>query len=95
MKPMESEKKNSKSSIFWINMSQKPERTFAVCVKNDGYDASLEVRKIYEIIEDKKASDMNFVRVLDESGEDYLYPTEFFLPIDLPQDIAQALDKAA
>lgn len=76
-------------------MSQKPERTFAVCVKNDGYDASLEVRKIYEIIEDKKASDMNFVRVLDESGEDYLYPTEFFLPIDLPQDIAQALDKAA
>src|SRR5215470_10490209 len=68
-----------------IAMSDKAEQEFAICVKNMDYPASLEVRKIYEILPDAKAAKHGLVRVIDESGEDYLYPADYFVPIELPQ----------
>jgi uncharacterized protein YnzC (UPF0291/DUF896 family) len=50
---------------------------FLLCVDNDGYEASLGLRKLYDKIPDKEAEELNQVRIIDESGEDYLYPTEF------------------
>ncbi len=71
------------------------EMQFAVCVNNEGYPASLEVRKIYQAIPDARAAEHQLVRVIDESGEDYLYPADFFMPIDLPQAVVEALSLAA
>src|SRR5919198_5723547 len=58
---------------------------FLLCVKNDDYPASLEVRKVYQAIPDAAAAARHFVRVVDESGEDYLYPDSYFVPIEVPQ----------
>lgn len=58
---------------------------FLICVRNDGYTASLELRKVYVAVADVGAATRGFVRVIDESGEDYLYPEDFFVPIELPQ----------
>jgi len=62
-----------------------------VCVKNTEYEASLELRKIYELVDDKEASDHRQIRIIDESGEDYLYPEDFFVRIDLPQSLEKQL----
>jgi hypothetical protein len=59
-------------------------RKFLLCVDNEGYEASLEVRKLYEKLPDKEAERHNQVRIIDESGEDYLYPAKCFAPIGLP-----------
>ena len=67
---------------------------FAVCIKNDGYLASLEVRKIYRMIPDARAAEHQLVRVIDESGEDYLYPVDYFVPIELPQALIEVLSAA-
>ena len=76
-------------------MEQKnSKKMFVVCLKNEGYAASLELRKIYEVIPDERAADHQMIRVVDESGEDYLYPSDFFIPIDLPEPIEQALSLA-
>jgi hypothetical protein len=64
---------------------------FAVCIRNQEYEASLELRKIYEVIEDPEAEKHQMLRVVDEEGEDYLYPAAWFLPIELPQNIEQAI----
>lgn len=71
-------------------MSEK-ERRFAVCIRNEGYEESLEPRKIYEILEDAKAEQHGMIRVIDEEGEDYLYPKQWFLSIQLPESIEQAV----
>jgi len=76
-------------------MEQKnSKKVFVVCIKNEGYAASLELRKIYEVIPDEPAADHQMIRVVDESGEDYLFPSDFFIPIDLPKPIEQALSLA-
>ena len=67
------------------------ELRFVVCIKNDGYPASLELRKLYQTIHDDGAAEHGLVRVIDESGEDYLYPVDYFLPIELSQAIIKAL----
>jgi hypothetical protein len=64
---------------------------FVVCVRNEGYEVSLELRKIYQTIPDTGAARHHLLRVVDESGEDYLYPEDFFLPIELPKAIEKAL----
>lgn len=64
---------------------------FAVCVHNEDYEVSLELRKIYRIIPDATAAEHDLLRVIDESGEDYLYPQLYFIPIELPQEIEEAL----
>ena len=69
-------------------------KKFAVCLKNKGYEASLELRKIYQVLPDPEAAKHRQVRVIDESGEDYLYPQSFFAPIDLPQSLRRAVQAA-
>jgi len=70
-------------------------RRFVVCVKNEGYEVSLERRKIYVSIEDQEAQTHKLIRVIDESGDDYLFPERMFIPIELPQPIRRALLTAA
>ena len=64
---------------------------FVVCVRNEGYEASLELRKIYQVIPDTGAARHHLLRVVDESGEDYLYPQDFFLSIELPKALEKAV----
>lgn len=66
-------------------------KQFMVCIRNRGYEASLEIRKIYEILVDKEAQKYNQIRVIDESGEDYLYPVEYFASIRLPSSTKEKL----
>jgi hypothetical protein len=65
-------------------------RQFLLCVKNEAYPASLEVRKVYRALPDPVAAARGFVRVIDESGEDYLYPSDFFVAVELPHAAASA-----
>lgn len=64
-------------------MTIKPK--FVVCIENKNYPASLKFGKIYRVIEDEKAAEHKMLRVIDESGEDYLYSEKSFAPIKLPQ----------
>lgn len=66
-------------------------RFFAVCVRNPGYEASLERHKIYAVLCDAEAEKEHDIRVIDESGEGYLYPAEWFVPIDVPDQVAASL----
>lgn len=66
---------------------------FVLCVKNDDCD-DLETRKVYSIIPDEKAEKEGYFRVIDESGEDYLYPASYFVHIHLPQKAEQAIAAA-
>jgi hypothetical protein len=66
---------------------------YALCIKNRGYAAALEVRKVYRVISDHVAKGRGLVRVVDESGEDYLYPVGFFLPLELPRAAIKVLSK--
>lgn len=70
------------------------EHLFAICIHNENYPAALELRKIYQVIPDEKAARHQMVRVVDESGEDYLYPTSYFVSIELPQAATQAFISA-
>lgn len=74
---------------------KKPAAQYVVCVRNTDYPASLEVRKIYQLVPDERAADRHFVRVLDESGEDYLYPERYFVPIEVPQAAAELFGQAS
>ncbi len=56
---------------------------FLLCVNNEGYEASLEMRKLYENIPDKEAERHGQLRIIDESGEDYLFPASYFAPVKL------------
>ena len=71
------------------------EKHFVVCVRNDEYEGALELRKIYEVLEDRDAEPHEMIRVIDESGEDYLYPRDWFLAIQLPQNIEEAIVEIA
>ena len=68
----------------------KPPR-FVLCVRNRGYAASLEIRKVYRRLVDAKASRLGLLRVVDEWGEDYLYPVDFFVPLRPPAAALRAL----
>ena len=70
------------------------EPRFVICVRNKDYPASPELRKVYRLLADEKASKHHQVRVGDESGEDYLYPEEYFVPIKLPQAAERAVLRA-
>jgi hypothetical protein len=66
-------------------------RYLLLCVRNDGYEVSLERWKIYQALPDRDAAKHQQVRVIDESGEDYLYPATFFAPIKLPRPVRKAV----
>lgn len=69
--------------------------TFAICIKNEDYEVSLELRKLYEVLPDSKSEQLGMVRVVDESGEDYLYPQAFFVQISLPETVEEQVLLAA
>ncbi len=66
-------------------------KRFAVCIRNERNEASLELRKIYEVLDDAKAEGHAMIRVIDEENEDYLYPASWFVPIELPTKVEQAI----
>ena len=62
-------------------------KTFVLCIQNTGYEAALEPRKLYGVLPDRVASAHNQLRVIDESGEDYLYPSAWFVPVKLAASV--------
>jgi hypothetical protein len=70
-------------------------KQLVLCLSNDGYPASLERRKIYQALSDRAAHKQGLIRIIDESGDDYLYPEEFFAPITLPASLRKAVLAAA
>lgn len=76
-------------------MAKAPSQQLVVCVDNEGYPASLEKRKIYVALTDRTAEKHGLARVVDESGDDYLYPKSFFRAVDLPQSVRKAVLAAA
>ncbi len=76
-------------------MAKIPAKDLVVCIRNNGYPVSLEPRKIYVALKDPVAEKRGMLRVVDESGEDYLYPKAMFRPIALPQSVRRAVLAAA
>jgi hypothetical protein len=74
---------------------RRPRRTLLICIDNEGYEASLELRKIYVSVPDQAGARRGHVRVIDESGEDYLYPSAMFVPAILPADVRRAVLRVA
>ena len=72
----------------------KDDSQFVVCISNRGYKASLVVRRIYRMVPDSKAGARGLLRVIDESGEDYLFPEKLFAPIELPKTVGNIFAKA-
>src|SRR5262245_60937778 len=97
MKHTASARKNSsvKGSSTRARKAAATGRRFAVCVDNDGYEASLERNKIYVVVPDKDAEKDGDLRVVDESGEDYLFSAERFVAIDVPAAVKASLLKAS
>lgn len=76
-------------------MAKPQSKQLVVCIKNEGYPASLEKRKIYVALRDPVADKYGLARIVDESGSDYLYPRALFRPIALPQSVKKAVLAAA
>ncbi|MGA9980488.1 MAG: hypothetical protein WBQ08_17850 [Candidatus Sulfotelmatobacter sp.] len=74
---------------------KRSELQFVVCIKNKDYAASLELRKLYQVVADHDAAKFHQIRVIDESGEDYLYPEQYFVAVQLPQSAEKAVRRAA
>jgi hypothetical protein len=89
--------KKSSSARGTSTRGRKPTtaRRFAVCVRNDGYEASLERNKIYTVLPDQEAERDGDLRVIDESGEDYLFSADRFVAIEVPAAVRASLLKAA
>ena len=80
---------------FNIGLIFMAHHTFVVCIRNESYTASLEVRKLYELLPDDEAAKHNQVRIIDESGEDYLYPKSCFAPVEVPLRTEKLILRAA
>ena len=78
-----------------MKRERRPRARFAVCIRNKGYEASLEIGKLYRIISDKVAEEHGYLRIVDESGEDYGYAADRFFAIDVPKPLERALLKVA
>jgi hypothetical protein len=76
-------------------MSKSATKQLVVCINNEGYPASLEKRKIYVLLADSGAEKRGLLRIIDESGDDYLYPKTFFRSIALPRSVKKAVLAAA
>jgi hypothetical protein len=97
MKRMVLAERNSSASGIWIKAMKATKHLkarFAVCVDNSEYPASLDLHKIYRVVPDEDAKKDGDLRVIDESGEDYLYPADYFLLIDIPRGTALSLNKS-
>jgi hypothetical protein len=94
MKHMASAEKKPRSTGYSVKKKAAAPH-YAICVKNEDYPASLELRKIYRFFEDRTASRSGLLRVVDESGEDYLYPADYFVAIKLPRKVEKAVQLAS
>ena len=93
MKRMGSAEKRSKSNG---SSNKKRARTqYVVCVKNEDYPASLELLKLYPVLPDRAAEKAGLRRIIDESGEDYLYPEDYFVDIKLPSAVEKIVRLAS
>jgi hypothetical protein len=70
-------------------------KRFVLCVRSGTYKASLQPRKVYRVVEDPRAEARHLLRVIDESGEDYLFPASLFVPIEVPAKAASAFSPEA
>lgn len=73
----------------------KTKRQFFLCIRNDDYAASLQVRTVYAAVSDPEAESHGMLRIVDESGEDYLFPASLFVPVDLPKVAEKVIAGAA
>jgi alpha-L-fucosidase len=73
--------------------SQNKNKAYALCVNNDGYEAALELRKLYKVVTPEKNDPADWLRVVDESGEDYLYSGERFVLLTLPHDVEEIVEE--
>jgi hypothetical protein len=71
------------------------ERRFVVCIRNDGYELDLALNKVYEVIPDPSAERSGWIRIVDETGEDYLYPEWFFQGAEVPNPLGDELLRAS
>ncbi len=78
-----------------MKQKNREEFLFAVCINNKDYPASLELHKIYQVLSDEDATKDGDMRVIDESGEDYLYPAKDFVVIDVPAEVRGSLLRAS
>lgn len=95
MKQAASARKSSRSNVSFSPSSGLSEAPLVVCIRNQGFEASLELRKIYPTVVDAAAHELGLLRVVDESGDDYLYPEGNFLPVVLPLTVRRAVLAAA
>ncbi|MBC7931984.1 MAG: hypothetical protein H7Z38_15605 [Rubrivivax sp.] len=72
-------------------MADDPFSSYVLCIDDGGYPESLEVRKVYAVLPDDRAATNDYIRVIDETGEDYLYPAKYFVPIQVPPEAAKVL----
>lgn len=78
-----------------MSEKKKTARRYAVCISNKGNEASLERNKLYVLLPDPKAEADGLVRVVDEDGEDYLYPAGWFVAVEVPKAVQTSLRKAS
>lgn len=76
-----------------INPAETPR--FAVCIRNDEYPVALELNKVYQVLPDASAERIGWLRVVDESGEDYLYPGSFFQRVEVPHAVEMSVLRAS
>ena len=88
-------KKSSASGTSTKRRKRQAESRFVVSVTNRDYPASLELHKIYRVLADKDAESEGDLRIVDESGEDYLYPSKWFVPVEVPQAVKTSLLRAS
>jgi len=69
-------------------------KNFVICINNKDFEVSLEKKKLYEFLYDKESDKKNLIRIVDESGEDYLYPKDYFVPLDIPEILQKKLEFA-
>ena len=70
---------------------QKTDPRFVICIDDGGYVDDLKVRTVYQVLPDESAAKSNYIRVVDETGEDYLYPAKLFVPIEVPREVERTL----
>ena len=78
-----------------MSVRKRVSRRYAVCIRNEGNEASLERNKLYVVLPDRKAQADGLVRVIDEDGEDYLYPADWFVAVEVPRVVKLSLLRAS
>jgi hypothetical protein len=73
-----------------MEFSKRPPR-FVLCVNDGGYTDDLKARMVYQVLPDESAAASNYLRIVDETGEDYLYPASLFVPIEVPEEAEAVL----